>query len=235
MPLPLKHQGESNFLTRIVSKQMILDNIEEYRKTISFYRAYPDMLIDMYIKASGTECNFQLFAYQRVLLRAMARYKEVFLTFSRGTSKSFLDDLWNIIECILYPNTKLAIAATTKGQSGAILEAKVSEILALLPILRFEIRKIEKVKDSYTVYFKNGSQMGNLAAKQSSRGLRFTGLTLEEIIEGDPDIIQEVIIPTLAIQRRAANGLFNKQETISQQKICVTTAGLTWVTCIIKI
>lgn len=225
MPLPIKQQSVGTTLTRVVSKQMILDNMEEYRKAISFYRAYPDMLIDMYIQASGEGCTFQLFAYQRVLLRAMARYKEVFLTFSRGTSKSFLDDLWNIIECILYPNTKLAIAATTKGQSGAILESKVSEILTLLPILQFEIRKIEKIKDSFTVYFKNGSQMGNLAAKQSSRGLRFTGLTLEEIIEGDPDIIQEVIIPTLAIQRRAANGLFNKSETISQQKICVTTAG----------
>lgn len=225
MPLPIKHNNTTNLLTRVVSKQAILDNIDEYRKAISFYRAYPDKLVDMYIQASGEECTFQLFAYQRVLLRAMARYKEVFLTFSRGTSKSFLDDLWNILECILYPNTKLAIAATTKGQSAAILESKVSEILALLPILRFEIKKMEKVKDQFTVYFKNGSQMGNLAAKSSSRGLRFTGLTLEEIIEGDPDIIQEVIIPTLAIQRRAANGEFNKQETISQQKICVTTAG----------
>lgn len=225
MPLPIKHNNTTNLLTRVVSKQAILDNIDEYRKAISFYRAYPDKLVDMYIQASGEECTFQLFAYQRVLLRAMARYKEVFLTFSRGTSKSFLDDLWNILECILYPNTKLAIAATTKGQSAAILESKVSEILTLLPILRFEIKKMEKVKDQFTVYFKNGSQMGNLAAKSSSRGLRFTGLTLEEIIEGDPDIIQEVIIPTLAIQRRAANGEFNKQETISQQKICVTTAG----------
>lgn len=225
MPLPIKHNNTTNLLTRVVSKQAILDNIDEYRKAISFYRAYPDKLVDMYIQASGEECTFQLFAYQRVLLRAMARYKEVFLTFSRGTSKSFLDDLWNILECILYPNTKLAIAATTKGQSAAILESKVSEILTLLPILCFEIKKMEKVKDQFTVYFKNGSQMGNLAAKSSSRGLRFTGLTLEEIIEGDPDIIQEVIIPTLAIQRRAANGEFNKQETISQQKICVTTAG----------
>lgn len=82
--------------------------------------------------------------------------------------------------------------------------------------MRFEIRKIEKVKDQFTIYFKNGSQMSNLAAKQSSRGLRFTGLTLEEIIEGDPDIIQEVILPTLAISRRAANGEFNKNETIMQ-------------------
>lgn len=225
MPLPIKHNNTGNLLTRVVSKQMIMDNIEEYRKAISFYRAYPDMLVDMYIQASGEECTFRLFPYQRIILRAMARYKDVFLTFSRGTSKSFLDDLWNILECILYPNTKLAIAATTKGQSAAILEAKVSEILTLLPILNFEIKKTEKVKDQFTIYFKNGSQMCNLAAKASSRGLRFTGLTLEEIIEGDPDMIQEVIIPTLAIQRRAANGEFNRNESITQQRICVTTAG----------
>ncbi len=180
----------------------------------------------MYIEAMGEECTFRLLDYQRVFLRAMARHKEVFMTFSRGTSKSFIDDLWNIIECILYPNTKLAIAATTKGQSGAILEAKVSEILALLPILNFEIKKVEKVKDSYCVYFKNGSVMQNLAAKASSRGLRFTGVTLEEIIEGDPEVIQEVILPTLAIQRRCANGEFNPDEIVSQQKICVTTAGI---------
>lgn len=225
MPLPIKHNTGTNLLNRVVSRQMIEDNLEEYRKAISFYRAYPDKLVDMYIQAMGDDCTFKLFAYQRVILRAFARYQEVFCTFSRGTSKSFLDDLWNFLECILYPNTKLAIAATTKGQSAAILESKLSEILGLLPILRFEIRKIEKVKDQLTVYFKNGSQMSNLAAKQSSRGLRFTGLTLEEIIEGDPDIIQEVILPTLAISRRAANGEYNKNETIMQQRIYVTTAG----------
>lgn len=225
MPLPIKHNRGTNILNRVVTRQMIDDNLPEYQKAISFYRAYPDKLVDMYIQTMGDECTFKLFAYQRVILRAFARYQEIFCTFSRGTSKSFLDDLWNFLECILYPNTKLAISASTKGQSAAILESKVSEILGLLPILRFEIRKIEKVKDQYTIHFKNGSQMCNLAAKQSSRGLRFTGLTLEEIIEGDPDIIQEVLLPTLAISRRAANGEYNKNETIMQQRIYVTTAG----------
>lgn len=205
---------------------MILDNLEEYQKAISFYRAYPDLLVDLYIKASGEACTFKLYPYQRVLLRVMARYKEVFLTFSRGTSKSFLDDIWNFLECVLYPNTKLAIVASTKGQSASILEAKISEILALLPILEFEIKKKEKVKDQFTIYFKNGSSMCNLAAKSSSRGLRFTGITIEEIIEAEPDMIQEVVLPTLAIPRRAANGEYNKKETITQQKICVTTAGM---------
>jgi len=45
----------------------------------------------------------------------MARYTDVNLTFSRGTSKSFMNVLWQMIKCILYPGTKSAIAASTKG------------------------------------------------------------------------------------------------------------------------
>ena len=101
MPLPIKKNNQNNLLTRVVSKQDILDNIEEYRKAISFYRAYPDKLVDMYIQASGEDCTFKLFPYQRIFLRAMARYKDVFLTFIRGTSKSLINDLWSIVECIL--------------------------------------------------------------------------------------------------------------------------------------
>lgn len=238
MPLPIKKFGNSmNAKSRIINKSMILDNFNEYKKAISFFRVYPDKLVDLYIEASGPECNFKLSSYQRLFLRAMARYKDVFLTFSRGTAKSFTDELWNILECILYPNTKLAIVATSKNQSAAIVEAKISEILNFLPILNFEIKKISKVKDQFTVYFKNGSTLGNLAAKASSRGLRFTGLTIEEIIESDPDVLQEVVLPTLAIQRRAANGEFDTEEVIAQQKVCVTTAGLnySWFSSIIKI
>lgn len=42
MPLPIKHNnGGSSYLTRVVSKQMILDNMEEYRKAISFLSSLP--------------------------------------------------------------------------------------------------------------------------------------------------------------------------------------------------
>ena len=227
MPFPIKYRQNDNHLSRVVSKEMITEHFDDYQKAISFYRAYPDKLVDLYVKASGPECTFKLMGFQRLLLRGFARYKQVFYTFSRGTSKSFLDDLWNILQCILYPNTKLGISASTKSQSASIVESKVAEIFALLPILEFEVKKKEKIKDSFIVYFKNGSQFGNVAAKASTRGSRFTGLTLEEIIEGDPDIIQEVLLPTLAIQRRAANGEYNRNETISQQLVCVTTAGYT--------
>lgn len=116
MPLPIKKGAVAeSILTRTVSKAEIFENFDEYQKALSYYRSYPDRLVDMYIAASGPECSFRLFDYQRVFLRAMARYKEVYLTFSRGTAKSFTDDLWNILECILYPNTKLAIVASTKG------------------------------------------------------------------------------------------------------------------------
>lgn len=225
MPLPIKKNTSETLLSRVISRAEILQNLEEYQKALSFFRRYPDRLLDMYVEASGEECNFKLFDYQRIFLRSLARNKEVYLTFSRGTSKSFTTYLWCIICCVLYPNSKIGVSASTKGQAGAILESKISEILNLLPILKFEVRKIEKVKDSYIVHFKNGSFLQNIAPKQSSRGLRFTAVILEELIEADPDIVQEVILPTLAIQRCAANGEFDRSEVVTQQKIVVTTSG----------
>lgn len=226
MPLPIQHFNSAmTAKTKIINKDMIMERFDDYRQAISFYRAYPDKLVDLYIEASEEDCSFRLYPYQRIFLRAMARYKDVYLTFSRGTSKSFSNELWAILQCILYPNTRLAVVATAKQQSAAIVEKNISEILNLLPILKFEIKKQVKVKDQYTVMFKNGSIIQNLAAKATSRGLRFSTLTIEEVIESAPDIIQEVILPTLAIQRRAANGMFDPDEVIAQQRVCITTAG----------
>ena len=233
MPLPIKKNNQNNLLTRVVSKQEILDNIEEYRKQ---YHSIELIQINLLICIFRRLEKIVLLNYshiQRIFLRAMARYKDVLLNIQPLVLQSPLlmtfGICWSVF-CIQTPSWLLRLQP--KANLRPFLESKVSEILTLLPILRFEIRKTEKVKDQFTIYFKNGSQMSNLAAKQSSRGLRFTGLTLEEIIEGDPDIIQEVIIPTLAIQRRAANGEFNKAETISQQKICVTTAGFKGYLCL---
>lgn len=44
-------------------------------------------------------------------------------------------------------------------------------------------------------------------------------------IESDGLSIQEIVMPTLAIQRRAANGEYDRSEKITQQRIVVTTAG----------
>ena len=175
MPLPVKRSSADYLINRIISKEDILKHMDEYRDMVAFWRFYPDLFVDFLVEVSGPECTFKLYPYQRVILRAMARYTDVNLTFSRGTSKSFLNVLWQMIKCILYPGTRSAIAASTKGQSAKILDQKINEIIAMIPAFNFEVRKNSKVKDDITITFKNGSWIMNVAAKGSTRGDRYFG------------------------------------------------------------
>lgn len=226
MSLPIKRSYADNVLARVISAQDIREQFGSYQKAISFYRAYPDKLVDLLVAASGEECNFKLYPFQRMMLRGFARSQKSFLTYSRGTSKSFVVVLWMFLCCILYPGYKFGQVANSKQQSAAILDAKVSEVLSLLPILNFEILKRSTVKDQLIVIFKNGSFFQNVAQKQTSRGLRFTGIIVEEICEmNDDQMLREVILPTLAIKRRCGNGLYDPNDHTSQMEIYVTTAG----------
>ena len=49
-------------------KEHILENIDDYRALIAYWRVYPDRLIDYYLSL-GNPYNFSLFFYQRLCKR----------------------------------------------------------------------------------------------------------------------------------------------------------------------
>ena len=53
----------------------------EWRKFASYYRSYPDKFIDL-IKPPNSK--IELFAYQRIMMRVLFRYQQVYFTFTRG-------------------------------------------------------------------------------------------------------------------------------------------------------
>jgi hypothetical protein len=73
--------------------------------------------------------------------------------------------------------------------------------------------------------FKNGSKLDIMAAQQSSRGKRATGGLMEECILIDQTLLNEVIIPTMNVDRRLADGSRQEDEPINKSQIYVTTAG----------
>ena len=73
--------------------------------------------------------------------------------------------------------------------------------------------------------FKNGSKLDIMAAQQSSRGKRATGGLMEECILIDQTLLNEVIIPTMNVDRRLADGSRVEEETVNKSQIYVTTAG----------
>lgn len=64
-----------------------------------------------------------------------------------------------------------------------------------------------------------------MAAKDSSRGQRRTGILIEESILVDGDALNEIIIPTTNIDRNLADGTTDPDEVVNQSLIYVTTAG----------
>jgi hypothetical protein len=210
-----------------LSEERIRAQIPHLRSYISFWREYPDLFVEFL--CGDNPQNFKLFFYQRVFLRAVIRHRYAYATFPRAYSKSFLSVLILIIRCVLFPGSHLFVTTGGKEQAAGIAKEKVEELCKLIPGIRNEIdwsRGASKAsKDMVEYKFKNGSVLDIMAARQSSRGKRATGGLMEECILIDQTLLNEVIIPTMNVDRRLSDGSRHREEVINKSQIYVTTAG----------
>lgn len=209
-----------------LSEERLKEQVPALRKLISFYREYPDYLVDF---MKGPDSTFKFYFYQRIFLRVVMRHRYVYATFPRAYSKSFLSMMVLILRCILYPNSQLFVTTGGKEQAASITIAKIEEICRLIPALNNEINwdrgVSKKSKDDVRYVFKNNSSIDILAARQSSRGQRRTGGLMEECVLIDGDILNEVIIPTTNVDRLLPDGSRHKEENVNKSQIYITTAG----------
>ena len=112
-----------------------------------------------------------------------------------------------------------------KIEGASILHDKVHEICELIPSLKREIDwgrgKSSESKDKVRYIFKNGSVLDNLAARESTRGQRRNGGLMEECVGIDDQILREVIIPVMAIDRRAKDGTTHEDEPVNKSQIYI--------------
>ena len=223
MELSLNKDGKKVGL----SEERIRAQMPYLRNYIAFWREYPDLFVEFL--CGDNPQNFKLFFYQRVFLRAVIRHRYAYATFPRAYSKSFLSVLILIIRCTLFPGSHLFVTTGGKEQAAGIAKEKVEELCKLIPGIRNEIdwsRGASKAsKDMVEYKFKNGSVLDIMAARQSSRGKRATGGLMEECILIDQTLLNEVIIPTMNVDRRLSDGSRHREEVINKSQIYVTTAG----------
>lgn len=219
-------ESHNNFKKAEVTEERLLNDIDEIRDLIAFYREYPDLFID---DIKGPDCVFKFRFTQRVFLRIIMRHKYVYAVFPRGFSKSFLAMMALMLRAILFPGSHLSITTGGKEQAASITIAKVEEICKMIPALSNELDwsrgASKKSKDNVHYIFKNGSEIDILAARESSRGQRRTGILIEESILVDGDALNEIIIPTTNIDRNLADGSTDPDEVVNQSQIYITTAG----------
>ena len=136
-----------------------------------------------------------------------------------------------MIRCILYPGAKLFSTAGGKEQAAGILKEKVTEICTLVPAFERELDRsrdadsTKEAKDYCRYVFKNKSFFDNIAARESSRGKRRHGGLIEECVGVDGEILQTVIIPTMNVSRRCADGSVSSDEPLNKSQLYITTAG----------
>jgi len=198
------------------------------RQYISFWREYPDLFIDFLLKM-GNPQNFEFYFFQRVFLRVAMRHQYVYAVFPRAYSKSFLSMMTLMLRCILYPGCKLFVTSGGKEQAAGIMKEKVQEICNLVPAIEREInwdRGITLEGKDYAKYtFKNDSYFDNIAARESSRGKRRHAGVIEECVGVDGDILSTVIIPTMNISRRCADGSTHPEEQLNKAQLYINFFG----------
>ena len=158
----------------VLNEDYLKEHFDEIGEMFSIFTAYPDIYLDL-IKPQDS--NFELFFYQRITLRAVMRYKDIFITAPRAFSKSFITILGLILQCVFIPGTKRFICAPNKNQSAQIAKEKIVEIYDHWPLLRKEVigGEISDTpgnfgKDYVTLKFRNGSQFDVVGALDSQRG-----------------------------------------------------------------
>lgn len=210
-----------------LSEERVKAIIPVARQYIAFWREYPDIFVEFL--CGENKKNFKLYFYQRIFLRAVMRHRYAYATFPRAYSKSFLSVLALMLRCVLYPGSDLFVTTGGKEQAAGILKQKQEELCNLIPGLQNELDlsrgKTKTGKDNIELLFKNGSSLDIMAARQSSRGKRKTGGLMEECILIDQTLLNEIIIPTMNVDRRLSCGDRIEEETVNKSQIYVTTAG----------
>ena len=212
----------------VITNEYLERHKNDLEKWINLFTAYPDYFLDL---IKPVESEFSLFFYQRMTLRALMRFRDVFITAPRAFSKSFLTILAFFLQCIFIPGRKVFICANTKQQAAQITKEKIYEIYDHWPLLKKEVHGHELKeypgnfgKDYVTIRFRNGSQLDVVLAGDAARGGRRHGGMIDEIRDADEDAINNVVLPLVNVSRRLPNNTVNDAEP-NQQIVATTSAG----------
>lgn len=212
----------------VLNQDYLFKHFHEIENLFDFFMMYPDIFLDI-IKPQ--ESNFTLFFYQRMVLRALMRYKEVYITAPRAFSKSFITILAMFLQCTFIPGTRRFICAPNKNQGAQIAKEKIMEIYDKFPLLRKEILGHELTdtpgnfgKDYVEIKWRNGSTLQVVGALDSTRGQRKHGGLIDELRDHEEGLISDVVLPLLNVSRRLPDNTVNIKE-INQQTAFMTSAG----------
>ena len=173
-------------------------------KRAAYYRANPSRWVEDFVP------GLRLRIYQKIILWAMAHNDMSYIVASRGLSKTFMMGIYCLFKCVCYPRSHLVVVSYTLKQGKEVLLKITDDIMPRSALIRGEISKVSIGQNDCSIYFKNNSWIRVVTATQSSRGVRSTGIAVDESRLVDQKIVDTVLRPMNSSPRHP--GYLDKSE-----------------------
>lgn len=146
--------------------------------------------------------GIKLHLYQIITLFLMGINNFIVIVASRASAKSFVIALYACCRCILYPNSKIVLSSSTKGQSKLLVSEKIQkELMSMSPALQKEILRVKDNQNEVFVEFRNHSTITVVPASENGRGYRSNVIVREEFRQ-IKKIIEDSILSPFQIIRQ---------------------------------
>ena len=166
---------------------------------ISLFRFYPDYYADLCRSPNAT---YKLELAQRVMMRVLARYRNVYITGCRGLTKTYIILLEKMIEGQLYPGEKLRYNAPNQKQAANLATQAFKQISIDYPI----IANSWNIRNDREDMFRITTDYGSEFTMYAPRGDNCSQTIAEEIGQETPDPFdmenyEKSVLPTCRIVR----------------------------------
>lgn len=197
-----------------------------WRARIAYWREYPDKFLD---DLQAENADFSLNILQRIYLRARLRCKNSFLTATRGSTKSYISQLGDLVEVILYPGKWISMVAPSKEQSSNIASETFDRIKTNYPLLCKEFESIRTQKDMFIGTLYCGGKYRTAAVQNSSRGGNDSDITVEEVGQTDGGAVfnEKIFLSAFLPRVRMKRYVNNRYDPLErkQRKSYITSAS----------
>ena len=127
------------------------EKLRQVMKWVAFYRKHLSNFVYDYLGITSLKW------FQCILLEEMEANTNFMYLAARGQGKSYLMALYICCRCILYPKTRVVVAAGVRHQSANILKKIINELMPESPNLAMEIEKYTLSETNPIIRFRNGS------------------------------------------------------------------------------
>lgn len=140
--------------------------------------------------------------FQQMYIVMFFKFSYLMIIASRGMGKTQIMAAALCAYCILYPGTKVVIAAGVRDQMTNFVKKIVEEFYPNSQNLRNEIDNFQATHQNCFVKFKNGSIIRGVSAKESARSNRANIVICDEFVKIQQYIINTVIRRFKSAERR---------------------------------